>query len=161
MWFYLSKTWNGTWHMCGTRSSRTVLQFLLERALWQTQSKILSKHHLSAARSLWQTQSKILSKHHLSAARSLWQTQSKIHAKHHLSTARSLWQNLILFFSKHVPGVSPVRAKKTPDLCFWLFGRHPFYPHFNVGREGARKATLEFSGVFFATPPALPLGSQH
>ena len=39
--------------------------------------KILSKHHLSAARSLWQTQSKTLSKHHLSAARSLWQTQSK------------------------------------------------------------------------------------
>ena len=28
----------------------------LARWLWQTQSKILSKHHLSAARSLWQTQ---------------------------------------------------------------------------------------------------------
>ena len=29
----------------------------LARWLWQTQSKILSKHHLSAARSLWQRRS--------------------------------------------------------------------------------------------------------
>ena len=49
-----------------------------KKKIWQTQSKIRSKHHLSAARSLWQTQSKILSKHHLSGARSLWQTQLQI-----------------------------------------------------------------------------------
>ena len=53
-------------------------KFISKKKIWPTQSKILSKHHLSAARSLWQTQSKILSKHHLSAARSLWQTQLQI-----------------------------------------------------------------------------------
>ena len=62
-----------------------------------------------------QTQSKILSKHHLSAARSLWQTQSKILSMHHLSEARSLWSNsaLKVIFKRRY--LTPVRAKKTHD----------------------------------------------
>ena len=141
MWFYLSKTWNGTWHMCGTRNSCTVLQFLLERALWQTQSKILSKHHLSAARSLWQP-------------------QSKIHPKHHRSTARSLWQSLILFFKTRT-GRESGACKKNARPLFLAIWSSPLSPPLQSWSEGARKATLEFSGVFFATPPALLLGSQH
>ena len=61
-------------------------------SLRNTQSKILSKRHLSAARSLWQARSKLLSKRHLSAARTLWQARSKILSKRHLSAARSFWQ---------------------------------------------------------------------
>ena len=87
-------------HLSTTRSpSPSIIS--LQQGRSATQSKILSKHHLSPARSLWQTQSKILSKHHLSAARSLWQTQSKILSKHHLSAARSLWQTQSKILSNH------------------------------------------------------------